>query len=57
MSVILALMMFQPRKTFVHLENTNKDISDEIWELSHSFIDCSLISSAGPEKLVKPLLK
>ncbi len=27
-------MSFQTRETFVHLQNTNEDISDEIWELS-----------------------
>ncbi len=27
-------MLFQTRKTFVHLQNTNEDIFDEIQELS-----------------------
>ncbi len=27
-------MLFQTHKTFVHLQNTNEDIFDEIWELS-----------------------
>ncbi len=31
---LLTLMLFQTHKTFVHLQNTNEDISDEIWELS-----------------------
>ncbi len=31
---LLTLMSFQTRKTFVHLQNTNEDIFDEIKELS-----------------------
>ncbi len=27
-------MSFQTRKTFVHIQNTNEDICDEIWEVS-----------------------
>ncbi len=27
-------MLFQTRKTFVHLQNTDYDIFDEIWQLS-----------------------
>ncbi len=27
-------MLFQTRKAFVHLQDTNEDISDEIWEIS-----------------------
>ncbi len=29
-------MSFQTRKTFIHIQNTNFDIFDEIWELSVS---------------------
>ncbi len=33
------MLSFQTCKTFVHLGNTNVDISDEFWELSDPPID------------------
>jgi len=33
-SQLLSLMSFQTHKTFIHFQNTNEDLSDEIWELS-----------------------
>ncbi len=34
LSLITPLMLLQTHKTFVHLQNTNEDVFDEIWELS-----------------------
>ncbi len=35
-------MLFQTHKTFVHLRNTNEDISDEVRELSVPAYSCYL---------------
>jgi len=32
--MLLTLMLFQTHKTFIYLQITNKDLFDEIWELS-----------------------
>ncbi len=43
-------MSFQTHKTFVHLQNTNEDIFDGIWELSDPPIDSKDITNDQAQK-------
>ncbi len=43
-------MLFQPRKTSVHLRNTDEDISDAFWELSDPPIDSNVINMINIQK-------
>jgi len=48
-------MLFQTRKTFVPLQNTTSDISDEIRELSDPSVD--IIITFKAQKDVKDIVK
>ncbi len=50
-------MLFQTRKTFVHLPNTNEDIFDEIRELSDPAIDSNATDTFKARKVVRTSLK
>ncbi len=43
-------MLFQTRKTFVRLRNTNEDICDAFWELSDLHIDSNGIKTINVQK-------
>ncbi len=50
-------MSFQTRKTSVHLQNTNQDIFDGIWQLSDPTIDSKGPSTTKVQKLSKEIGK
>ncbi len=54
---LLILVSFQTRKTSVHLQNTNQDIFDGIWQLSDPPIDSKGPSTTKVQKLSKEIGK
>ncbi len=48
-------MLFQTRKTFVRLRNTNEDICDAFWELSDLHIDSKVIKTINVQKRSKEI--
>ncbi len=48
-------MLFQTRKTFVRLRNTNEDICDAFWELSDLHIDSKVIKTINVQKHSKEI--
>jgi len=50
-------MSFQTLKTFVHLQNTNEDLFDEIRDLSDPSIDSNAITTFKAEKVSKDIVK
>jgi len=50
-------MSFQTLKTFVHLQNTNEDLFDEICDLSDPSIDSNAITTFKAEKVSKDIVK
>ncbi len=50
-------MSFQTRETFVHLQNTNEDISDAFWELSDPPIDSTDPNTIKAQKQSKDIVK
>ena len=43
-------MSFQTCKTFIHLQNTNEDIFDEIWDVSEPAIDRNVFATFKAQK-------
>jgi len=50
-------MSFHTRKTFIHLQNTNEDIFDEIGWLSEACIYSKTINTFNAQKATKDIFK